>query len=441
MTHWRKTGGFIGATARPAKTIAGALLACAIAFAMRAGVAAPDYAKILADIYAKNPPIVFFVANGAADACGPGCDTWIAAEGRFDDEAAAHLRKLLDQISKRKLPIFFNSIGGEFVQATAIGRMLRARGMTAGVARTLMAHCIPAKSISECGKAILANPTGEAVLSPAGGLCASACSYALMGAGTRLVAPTALVGVHTGPTYFTRVPRGLSERQREKVLENVRQQRKREHARYVAQMGINDALSTIIEQTPFEKMHYLTRAELFNFGVDRRESLLAGWHVGVFEEASIGYAAYVAVPQPSTPAGAPHQPSPIMLALSCRSAPGGGYLLTSLRPVRDASARPTSDLLITAGFTKILLDSRSSFLTSHEGQTLEVRQYRVWRGPLDDLLKAPEIAILEKPPQAKASAPAGAAIAAPNPPGEYTIPNNTSVEVREAMIWRCEVGI
>jgi hypothetical protein len=40
-------------------------------------------------------PIAFFVATGPAGACGPGCDGWIAADGRIDLEAAQRLRKVL----------------------------------------------------------------------------------------------------------------------------------------------------------------------------------------------------------------------------------------------------------------------------------------------------------------------------------------------------------
>src|SRR5215472_10808108 len=37
---------------------------------------------------AEPPPITFFVATGPANACGPGCDGWIAAEGKIDLNAA-----------------------------------------------------------------------------------------------------------------------------------------------------------------------------------------------------------------------------------------------------------------------------------------------------------------------------------------------------------------
>ena len=73
------------------------------------------------------PPIDFFVARGGPNACGPGCDSWIAAEGYIDADAAPHLRRLLEKFGSRKLPIYFNSMGGDLAQALTIGRMLRAR--------------------------------------------------------------------------------------------------------------------------------------------------------------------------------------------------------------------------------------------------------------------------------------------------------------------------
>src|SRR5882672_10491417 len=52
------------------------------------------------------PPMTFFVATGEADACGSGCEAWIAAEGKIDLEAAQRLRRLLAKLARRRLPIF-----------------------------------------------------------------------------------------------------------------------------------------------------------------------------------------------------------------------------------------------------------------------------------------------------------------------------------------------
>src|SRR2546423_9633860 len=58
------------------------------------------------------PPIVFFLAKGEPDACGPGCSEWIAADGAIDRDAGKRFRALLERIGKRKLPVYFHSPGG-----------------------------------------------------------------------------------------------------------------------------------------------------------------------------------------------------------------------------------------------------------------------------------------------------------------------------------------
>ena len=82
----------------------------------------------IAEAFKKQSPMVFFVAKGAPNSCGPGCDSWIAAEGYVDGDAAARLRHLFERLGKSKLPIYVNSLGGNLNQGLAIGRMLRARG-------------------------------------------------------------------------------------------------------------------------------------------------------------------------------------------------------------------------------------------------------------------------------------------------------------------------
>src|SRR5436305_31759 len=94
---------------------------------------------------ADPPPIVFFVAKGELGACGPGCGEWIAADGTIDRSAGQRLRVLLDRLGKRKPPIYFHSPGGSVSAAIEIGRMLRAREMTAGVGRTIPQGCDPAQ--------------------------------------------------------------------------------------------------------------------------------------------------------------------------------------------------------------------------------------------------------------------------------------------------------
>jgi hypothetical protein len=86
-------------------------------------------------------PITFYVVKGRPDACGHGCDRWIAAEGMIDAGAALRFRKFLNQVRDRSLPIYFSSPGGNLDQAVAMGAVLRERSAVARVARTVAEEC------------------------------------------------------------------------------------------------------------------------------------------------------------------------------------------------------------------------------------------------------------------------------------------------------------
>ena len=122
------------------------IFSCAAALAYSLTSAAPPasaaQAKAL-DVSAmiRRQPMIYFVAKGAPDACGPGCSEWIAAEGAVDPEAGQRLRDFLSALPRRDLPIFFNSAGGIVGPAIALGSILREHRMTVGVGRTLPEGC------------------------------------------------------------------------------------------------------------------------------------------------------------------------------------------------------------------------------------------------------------------------------------------------------------
>ena len=74
-----------------------------------------------------TPPMVFYVVKGAPDACGRGCDSWIAVEGQVDAGAAPRFRKFLRRSGNRNLPFYLHSPGGNLDHALAMGAMLRER--------------------------------------------------------------------------------------------------------------------------------------------------------------------------------------------------------------------------------------------------------------------------------------------------------------------------
>ena len=58
-----------------------------------------------------SPPdaMIFYVARGAADACGQGCSEWIAAEGTVQWDTHKRLIAILDRQAGRRLPVIIHS--------------------------------------------------------------------------------------------------------------------------------------------------------------------------------------------------------------------------------------------------------------------------------------------------------------------------------------------
>ena len=60
-----------------------------------------------------SPPdaVIFYVARGAAGACGQHCSEWIAAEGTVQWDTYKRLLAILDRQAGRKLPVVIHSWG------------------------------------------------------------------------------------------------------------------------------------------------------------------------------------------------------------------------------------------------------------------------------------------------------------------------------------------
>ena len=117
------------------------LLICMPAGRAQFGVAPPVVAEARRTVQPVSPGLFhgamdFYVAIGPADACGPGCREWIAAEGNVDLDAGKRLQEFLNSPRRRTLPISFNSQGGFLHGALEIAKLLNDNRMTAGVGRT-----------------------------------------------------------------------------------------------------------------------------------------------------------------------------------------------------------------------------------------------------------------------------------------------------------------
>jgi len=132
-------------------------------------------------------PMVFFVAKGKPDACGPGCSEWIAADGSLDAPGVGQrLRTLLDSLQGRDMPIFFNSYGGLIGEARVVGRLLRERRISAGVGRTVPEECQDRNAAEKpCRRIMQSGRELKAELRTDGATCSSACVYAFVGASRR----------------------------------------------------------------------------------------------------------------------------------------------------------------------------------------------------------------------------------------------------------------
>jgi hypothetical protein len=192
------------------------------------------------------PAIVFYVAKGEPNTCGAGCSEWIAAEGTIDENAHRRLHGLLNRLDRRKLPIYFHAPGGSLDAAMAIGRMMRERGITAGVGRTIPRGCDPLQeheavcdSLKRAGRELLAE------LRTARTLCNSACVYALIGARVREVGAGARIGVHeiAISRYDERaLPVPVDRKSLSQAQLKHLQAAEVQLARYIGDMGIDKAL-------------------------------------------------------------------------------------------------------------------------------------------------------------------------------------------------------
>jgi hypothetical protein len=221
--------------------------------------------------------LTIYLAKGAADSCGKGCDRWIAIEGKVDTDAAARVRQFLRGVKDTQRPIYFHSPGGDVRQALAIGRLLRARKAVGRVGRTVAAGCAAGAQADEaCLKVKAADGEIAAEFATRGAMCNSACGYLLLGATTREVALDAAIGVHSSKLIveFRGHP---SPRQRAEFLASRRDRADRERSAYVAAMGISHELLELIHTVKFESVHVLTRAELYRFQIDTRPLVETAW--------------------------------------------------------------------------------------------------------------------------------------------------------------------
>jgi hypothetical protein len=237
-------------------------------------VAAPSGApaKPAATLPLSNP-MVFYLAQGEPNSCGPGCDKWISAEGTITRGTAERMRAFLRRQTEKR-PIYFYSPGGITSESLAMGRLMRERGVTARVGRTTVEGC--EGDPWGCLKRKGSGQQQTARLTSIAAQCNSACVYAIVGARLREIAPEARLGVHASKTVLVgSLPKGFhvtAEMRARFKSENQHQIR-----RYLVEMGIQPGLLDAAEKIPNESIRSLSREEMVRFNIDTRKVVESGW--------------------------------------------------------------------------------------------------------------------------------------------------------------------
>ncbi|MGJ4997855.1 hypothetical protein ACQR0Z_25760 [Bradyrhizobium sp. HKCCYLS3077] len=233
-------------------------------------------------------PIAFALVKGPADACGPGCDSWIAAEGKIDNDAAARFRKFMKLVGDRKLPIYFNSPGGNLQQALALGNMLRERKAVVRVGRTTVRECgFEPQEGDVCTRLKLSGRELHGEVWTRGAICNSACPYVILAAPTREIAADATLAVHS-PRVILNFTGGVPTREmRAQAMQQAMARADKMVLDYIVKLGADPGLLTVARSVPFESMRILTREEIVRFALDRRQRVESPW---MFETASRGIA-------------------------------------------------------------------------------------------------------------------------------------------------------
>ncbi|MCK1470089.1 hypothetical protein [Bradyrhizobium sp. CW10] len=313
--------------------------------------------------------LTIYLAKGPPDACGPGCDRWIAIEGDIDQDAAPRIRRFLAGVKDTQRPIYLYSPGGNVEQSYVIGRLLRSRKAIGRVGRTIATACAAGTQVdAACLKIKNTGGEVEAELTTYHAMCNSACGYLFLGATSREVAPDAALAVHNSRLVLAfhghPPPAAVAEyRQRRMARAD------RDRAAFIAAMGISRELDDLIRTVKFENLHLLTRAELYRFGIDTRSLAETAWKL---EKEARPFARKFAMLKEN---GASFRP--MEWRLSCES--GKRVPLTFAREIDETAV----------GKTTILVTADAAPDNAAGGSALRTGKYEVWRGSIDpDMLKA-----------------------------------------------------
>ncbi len=237
---------------------------------------------------AKRPPMEITIVRAVGETCEPDCPEWIAAQGEIVADTPRKLRRVIQSLNGRKLPVLLHSPGGNVDAGIAMGRMIREAGLVAGVGVSpLPEPCAPKNRA--CAEERRKPVRG--VFNLRRGHCASACTFVLAGGVRRVIHPDAGLGVHqvtimrtnrevrrqyvverrrVGGRTIEVSRRLVSERviaQRTFKLDKVPEATNRQLSRHFAAMGLPQSFHDITRDTADSTMRYLNEDEKRSHGI------------------------------------------------------------------------------------------------------------------------------------------------------------------------------
>jgi hypothetical protein len=126
--------------------------------------------------------MTFRVVRSGDPACGSACPMWIAADGVITPASAQDLRKVVESLVNTKLPIIFNSPGGDAVGATELAGVIRLNDLETAVGKTI------------------GDASSGATVTPEG-ICNGACVMAFVGGKERHIAKEQKFVMHPAALY------------------------------------------------------------------------------------------------------------------------------------------------------------------------------------------------------------------------------------------------
>ena len=207
--------------------------------------------------------MIFYLARGPSGACGPHCSEWIAAEGAVQWDSYKRLLALLDRLENRKPPVVFNVWGeGDLKAATAIGRIIRERGLDVSAGSTLVSRCVGLTE-AECFGLKRSGGPLEARIDSSSVECRTACVLMFAGGINRTLRPDSKVVIN--PMYIrNRLAPNLAVEHRDGLQAYFSQQ----FRVYLTQMGVRSELVDIIDRnSEVGRPTILSRDECLRLGL------------------------------------------------------------------------------------------------------------------------------------------------------------------------------